>query len=283
VVTILSKMGPRAEQAIPQLIELLREGVPDGIRRTAATALGKIGREARVAVDPLVNVLLYCRASLAVHVVRALGDIGCADQRVRTALVDLWLSPKQSENSRVQVAIVLCKLRIDARGLVRVLTSTLVTNNAASLRRSAAEALAWCSENEPDVVPALLTAALNDKDEKVRQVAEAGLAQLHLSREKAIHLCLKQLKDSCYAETALRNSGQLAVSALIKALGTKESATREKAARTLGGLGIGGGSNPRAYYSVARQEPGYSLGCGERSVEHHKKCRGRCPSIGRFA
>jgi HEAT repeat protein len=83
----------------------------------------------------------------------------------------------------------------------------------------------------------LLTAALNDKDEKVREVAEAGLAQLHLSHEKAIHLCLKQLKDSCYAETALRNSGQLAVSALIKALGTKDSGTREKAARTLGCLG----------------------------------------------
>jgi HEAT repeat protein len=182
-------------------------------------------------------VLLHCRANLAVHVVRALGEIGCADQRVRTALVDLWLSPIQSENSRIKVAIVLCKLKIEARDLARVLTSTLATNKDASLRKSAAEALAWCSENEPDVVPVLLTAALNDKDEKVREVAEAGLAQLHLSHEKAIHLCLKQLKDSCYAETALRNSGQLAVSALIKALGTKDSGTREKAARTLCCLG----------------------------------------------
>jgi len=128
-------------------------------------------------------------------------------------------------------------LKIEVTGLVRVLTSTLVTNKDAALRKSAAEALAWCSDSEPDVAPALLTAALSDKDEDVRQLAEAGLAQLRLSREKAIDLCLKQLKDSCYAETALRNSGRLAVPALIKALAAKESETREKAARTLGCLG----------------------------------------------
>ena len=49
VVAILGNMGPRAQQAIPQLIELLKEGIPDGIRETAATALGKIGWKARVA------------------------------------------------------------------------------------------------------------------------------------------------------------------------------------------------------------------------------------------
>jgi hypothetical protein len=45
-------MGSRAELAIPQLIELLKEDKPDGIREAAATALGKMGREARAAVVP---------------------------------------------------------------------------------------------------------------------------------------------------------------------------------------------------------------------------------------
>src|SRR5262249_27970293 len=51
VVTILGNMGPRSAPAIPQLIELLQEGTPDGIREAAATALGKIGRPASLAID----------------------------------------------------------------------------------------------------------------------------------------------------------------------------------------------------------------------------------------
>jgi len=208
-----------------------------GIREAAATALGKLGREARAAVDRLLHVLSGCRATLAVQVVRALGDIGCADQRVRSALVNLWLSPNQSQTFKVQTAIALCKLKIDAADLLSVITKMLATHQDSFLRKSAAEALACCGRNEVDVVPALLTAALNDKDEKVRQTAEAGLAQLRLSHEKALQLCAKQLKDAAYAETALRHGGPLAVPALIEALGAAEPQVREKAARTLGSIG----------------------------------------------
>ncbi len=237
VATILGNMGPRSKSAIPQLIELLHEGIADSVREAAVTALGKIGPAAKVAVEQLIHVLSNCRTSLAVQVVRALGGIGCADQRVRSTLVNLWLTPNQSPNSQVQVAIALCKLKIDARSLLITLTTTLMKNQDAALRTSAAEALAWCDENDVDVVPALLSAAMNDKSEEVRRMADAGLTQLHLSRDKAIRLCSKQLKDSTYAEAALRNSGPLAVPALIEALGAKEPASREKASRTLGCLG----------------------------------------------
>ena len=47
----------------------------------------------------------------------------------------------------------------------------------------------------------------------------------------------KQLKDSVYAETALRRAGRLGVSALTAALKSPDAATRLKAARTLGSLG----------------------------------------------
>src|SRR5262249_34682607 len=86
---------------------------------------------------------------------------------------------------------------------------------------------------------ALLTAALNDKDEKVRQTAEASLEHLRLTHQKAMQLCARQLKDSVYAEAALRHGGPLAVPALIQALGAEEPLGREKAARTLGSIGEG--------------------------------------------
>ena len=237
VVTILGNIGPRAEAALPQLVDLLADGVPDGIREATSTALGKIGKEAKVAVDALIQIInSSCRIALADRVARALGDIGCADHRVKAALTNLWLYPIHSHSNQVQIAIALCKLKIDARGLLKYLSATLVSSRDTSLRKSAAEALAWANKNDVDVVPAL-TAALHDDDEEVQKLATAAMAQLRLTPTKAIHLCAQQLKESVHAEAALRKSGQASVPALIEALDSKEPLAREKAARTLGSIG----------------------------------------------
>lgn len=237
VATILGNLGLRSKSAIPQLVELLQEGVPDPVREAAVIALGKMGKEAKVAVGKLVPLMETCRPTLSAQIIRALGNIGCADQGVRSALVSLWLLPDQFQGGQVQVAIALCKLKIEAQGLREILTKTLVVNQEAALRKSAAEALAWCGKNVLDVVPALLTAAVADTNEEVRHMAQAGLDQLQLSQEKAIQLCSKQLKDSNYAEIALRKSGPVAVPALMEVLSTPDSTVRIKAARTLGCFG----------------------------------------------
>ena len=237
ITTILGNLGPLAEAAVPQLVELLQAGNPDALCAAAATALGKIGKEAKPAVGPLVQLTSSGRPTVVVHAVRALSDIGCADQRVQTALLTLWSSSSDSQKSQIQVAIALCKLKIAAKGLLKALTATLMTSPDTSMRQSAAEALGWCNKNETDVVPALLTAALHDKAEEVRQIAEKGLAHLKLSHPDAIGVCAKQLMESPYAEAALRNSGQPAVPALIGALATTEPLAREKAARILGSFG----------------------------------------------
>jgi HEAT repeat protein len=209
LVVLLGNLGTHSKPAIPQLIELLQDGIPDRIRAEAATALGKIGKEAR----------------------------NHADQRVQAALVALWLSPDHTKELHVRVAYSLCRLKIDATGLPSFLTSTLVADQNFALRLSAAEILAWCSKNEVDVVPALLTAALTDKCEEVSQRAETSLNELHLSRGQSILLCARQLGSSLYAETALRNSGEPAVSSLVEALRKGDLQTREKALRILGNLG----------------------------------------------
>ena len=54
-------------------------------------------------------------------------------------------------------------------------------------------------------------ARLSDKNEDVQLMAKTGLEQMKLSQEKAIPLCARQLKESTYAEAALRKSGALAV------------------------------------------------------------------------
>ena len=237
VAIILGNMGARSKSLLPQLIDLLKDGVPDPVREAAVTALGKLGKEAKVAVDQVVHLLANSRPALSSHAIRALGNIGCADERVRSVLVNFWLSPLQLQSGTAQVAIALCKLHITVPNLFATVTRTLVANPDAGLRKAAAEALAWCGKNETDVVPALLTASLNDTNDEVRLMAQAGLDQMRLSKEKAIHLCSKQLGDSSYAEAALRKSGQLAVPGLIEALESDEPDIRVKAARTLGCLG----------------------------------------------
>jgi HEAT repeat protein len=236
VVTILGNIGSHSKSAIPQLMELLNNDVSDLIREAAATALGRIGKEAKIAVGPLVELLATARPALVTQAVRALGLIGCADGRVRSSLVNLWTPAPQLQNSTAQVAIALCKLHISALNLFETLTRTLVTNREVSLRKAAAEALAWCGKNDPDVVPALLTASLSDTNEEVRQLAQAGLDQMHLTHEKAIDVCARQLGVSSFAESALRKSGPQAVPPLVKALGSEDAAIRVQAARTLGCL-----------------------------------------------
>src|SRR5207253_10352316 len=131
------------------------------------------GSGAREAVDRLI-VLSNGHTALATHAVRALCGIGWVDDRVRSALVTLWLSSMQSQSGHMQVALTLCKLRIDAEGLLGFLTHNLVATQDEVLRQSAAESLAWCSKNDMDVVPALVTATFGDTNEEVRQKAQAA-------------------------------------------------------------------------------------------------------------
>jgi HEAT repeat protein len=260
VAALLGELGPPAGPAVPELVGLLREGVPDGVREAAATALGKLGEQSSLAVDRLLALVTTNRPGLAAQAVRALGNLGGTDERVRAALVDLWLSPSGSPKNQTEVAIALCRLKIRARGLLSYLVTTLVTGRDGSVRRAAAEALGWCDREDVDVVPALLTAALQDKEEEVRQAAQAGLDRFRLSPDQAILLCSKRLKESAHAETALRRSGPPAVPALIEVLGTGDPATQETAARILGSLGESAAEAVPALTTVLRhQDPDLRL------------------------
>jgi HEAT repeat protein len=267
ITLIVGSIGPRCEAVIPQLRDLLHESVSPAIREAAASALGRMGKKARGAVNDLIGLLSTDRPPLVSEGVRALSNIGCADERVSAALANLWDAsgstvpcrgrpiPFQLPGNRcwgwrqvplgamaqaalqLEVALALCKLRIEAAGVLHVLTQTLVKSREVTLRKTAALALGWCGKTDPDVAPALLSAALKEKDEDVRQTAEASLRTLGLSHEKAVQLCARQLGDSAIAEATLKESGSLAVPCLREALEADEPDMREKAVRALGSLG----------------------------------------------
>lgn len=237
VAFILGKLGERAADSVTTLMELLKEDEPEGIREAAATALGDLGAVARPAIPGLLAVLTpNCRVPLAVRVACALGEIGGSDARVRSALSDLWRSTVSRPITQIQISLPLCKLKVDAPGLLPTLAAGAVAGPNASHRVSACESLAWCCKTQLSVLPAL-TAATHDEDELVRKAATAALEKLGVSLPKAIQACVKQLKDCPHSVTALRRTGVLGVTGLIKALEDDEPSVRESAAKILSSIG----------------------------------------------
>jgi len=237
VATILGEIGPPAVVAVPQLIDLLQESEPQNTREAAIVALGKLGKEAKAAIDPLLAILKDTRRlTLSVGAARALAEISGAEEKVRSAVEQLWNSTFSCPKSRVQVSIALCRLKCRAPLLLSSLAATVMTSPKPCLRAGAVEALVCCNKSDPGVIPALV-AALFDEDEMVRQLAENGLSRMRVSSAKAIRLSVQQLKDCPCAETALRRAGPLAVPVLKEALKEEDALIREQAARTLGSLG----------------------------------------------
>lgn len=233
----LGKMNARAAASIPTLIELLSDDEPEGIREAAATALGDIGPAAKAAVGDLITLLTpNCRVPLAVRVACALGEIGVCDAKVKAALSDLWRSTISRPLTQIQISLALCKLKVDAQGLITSLAAGAVAGPNASHRVSACQSLAWCCKTQTSVLPAL-TAAAHDEDELVRAAANAALEQLGVTMAKAIQACVKQLKDCPHSVTALRRTGIQGVAGLTKALEDAEPAVRESAARILSSIG----------------------------------------------
>src|SRR5204862_4388045 len=126
----------------------------------AATALGDLREVGRPAIPALLTVLTpNCRVPLAVRVACALGEIGGADARVRSALSDLWRSTISRPITQIQISLALCKLKVDAPGLLTRLTAGALSGPNASHRVSACQSLAWSCKTQVGVVPALTAAS----------------------------------------------------------------------------------------------------------------------------
>jgi HEAT repeat protein len=92
----IGEIGPSAAEAVPALIEALKqEQVPRPLRTPPSSALA-LGRVGPVAVPPLIEVLKDSRASVRTSAVIALGLVGVDARAAAPALFEL-LKDKDSE------------------------------------------------------------------------------------------------------------------------------------------------------------------------------------------
>jgi HEAT repeat protein len=201
----LGAQGPMAAEAVPALVELVRqEGAP---RVHILAALGNMGEGAKNAVPLLLELIKKKEPGpVTLHAVQAIGKIGVRDSAIAEVLLDLM---KEGTQPRMALLESLGKagkvtkesLPAIAQGMrdkdptVRLYTAQLVgsldpndlavvsvlmesmSDKNAGVRKLAAEVLLTVQPRDPSVADTLRELAARDQDAGVRKAAEAALTK----------------------------------------------------------------------------------------------------------
>lgn len=189
--------GDAKDAVVHALIKALDDQNVD-VRKSAAEALGKIGRDAKDAVPALIKALDEENVGVRLSVVEALGNIGRDAKDAVPPLINT-LSDKDMSVS-CEAAEALGKIGRDAKDAVPVLIKVL-GERGPEARRGAVYALGQVGAVTPDVVPALRR-ALSDLSEKVQTRAAIALAKIGRDAEEAILDLMERLNYPHMREAA---------------------------------------------------------------------------------
>lgn len=208
----LGAIGAESKSAVPKLIELVKEGVTS-VRRNAAATLGKIGPTiGEPGLDVLVEAMSDRTQAVRQQAVIAVGRLGqlaepvlpIIEQRLldgefrpaANAAKTLWLlKPESDLPSRIllvelaagddpSVAVeVLGELGV-AMGMVDEVAE-LLKEDYRWARLYAAEALGKMGPEAAPIARPALEAALDDKDEGVREIVKEALQKIELAEKKS--------------------------------------------------------------------------------------------------
>lgn len=261
-IVALADFGPKAKDAVPDLIKALKENDED-VRLNAAITLGKIGK---AAVGELTELLPSENEDVRFYSVWALGWIG-ADAKAAAPAVIRALADK-SEGVRRKAAFALGRIAPDPETAVPALINALddkqedVCQAAADglskigapavkaliealtgpekVRQHAANALGEIGPDAKAAIPALKELLLADKN-TIPVMTSQAMAKIG---KEAIPALVAVLKDERPAVRmagleGLSKIGAPAVGHLVDALGDKRVDMRRYAAQLLGPMRIG--------------------------------------------
>jgi HEAT repeat protein len=171
----LRRIGPGAKQAVPALTNALEDNDGD-VRSAAASALYYIGPDEE-SVPNLIQTLRdeeqpWARSSAA----RMLGGLGHGAAEAVPALIDA-LEKDEDFQAREQSALALGRIGAEPAEAIPALVQALENDQVRYVREAAAEALGMFELEALDTVPVLIRALEND-DSRVRYKAQFALSSI---------------------------------------------------------------------------------------------------------
>lgn len=171
----LATDGVRAPDAVPGLVDVLRDTAHADTRLHAAQILGRFGSAARAAVPALSTALVDSDAGVRGAAGAALGQIGPPASVATPALVRLAADSRPALRRTALDALV--RVAAPAPASVPVFVRVLASDSAAEVRVAAADAMAALGPAAVSGAPAA-TRALTDEDARVRAAAATALASI---------------------------------------------------------------------------------------------------------
>lgn len=237
----LGKVRGSEETAVNALIELLQDHTP-AVKASAARALGALKEAAAPAVVALVPLLQDLDESVRTTAAEAIGQVGALDNAAKDSLVQGLGSA--DDMVRAQTAIALGTIGDLAQETAPALVEALADAND-RVRAKAVQALGKIGDGAAEVAVPSLMRALRDQDNGVSALAAEALGQMGDSADEAVPALMRALWhiNRQVRGNAAESLGKLGVAAL-RARGALEGACRDEdgtvrsqAVRALGALG----------------------------------------------
>jgi HEAT repeat protein len=200
--------------ALEGLIDPLRGDKAAEVRKTAAEALGRLGKDARPATEPLTAALKDKADPVRAAAAEALGRIGPDAKEAAPALVEALRDKKSDRSVRLFAAYALGRIDPTPPNLAVAALGEVLRDaeSPTEARKAAADSLGLLGKVAEDAVPALAEALKDMKSVEVRRAAAIALAQIGPPAVKA----LPELRQATHDE---------------------DKFVRSHATHTLGGLG----------------------------------------------
>ncbi len=253
----LSPSNPASRAAVPGLILILKDrDVPWFTRSQAANTLGRMGKNGQDAVMVLITLLDEPRAkehSPSVWATKSLALFGPEAQSATPRLVEIL---KDDQRPLIERLTTLEALGQIGGSHPRAIPALVETLNLAplglpdktqmefnALRELAIEAIAVVGPDAKSAIPMLLR-LINSPSESTRRKSVTALGRMGAAAQLAVPSLMESLafdespavRDA--AETAFARIGTSAVPALTHLLGDQDSELRQRAARSLGQMGV---------------------------------------------
>lgn len=243
IVKALGAIGPESRSAVPELVAILRDDGRKPLHEPAIETLGRIGPGAKEAVSILVEALSR-EAPLSGASALALQSI-CPDSGSLVAPLLAALKAADSAAVRAAAAEALGRVGPGAATAIGDLAAVLSSDGNAGVRMAVARALGKIGPKSAGVL-GVLTRALQDQDARVRETAAVTLGDMGSSAREAVDRLAAVLKEdadpavrrhAAKALTQISPTDRMVARALQRALRSEDRELRMGTVQALAAVG----------------------------------------------